>query len=140
MAAAIGVRNTRQLGDAAKIQKVRIPVAAGVKIYAGTATVVRAGYLRPATATAGDISAGMACATYDNTAGAAGAVIGEVERGTFGLSNGAGADEITQAHVFQLAYFLDDQSVSSVATARSAAGRIMQLENGQVFVELGTTA
>lgn len=130
------VRMTEQLhGDTAVIPKVRIKLKAAVKIFAGAAVVLDGGYAAPATTATGKKSVGRACATYDNSAGADGAVVGEFERGTFGWNIGTSGDALADADIGATVYWIDDQTVGKVSTGRSAAGTLWQLENGQAFVE-----
>lgn len=136
MAALTGPRiQTDRLGDAAVVPLWKLPVAANVKIYAGAFVVIRAGYARPATTATGDLAAGRAEATVDNTGGAAGDKVITVRRGTFKWNNSASADLIAQANVGAPCYLVDDQTVALVATGRSFAGLIYQVETDGVLVE-----
>ncbi len=137
MAALAAARNTDQLGNYPYVHKWRVPVKASTKIWQGAACVIDAGYLAPARTATGLISAGVAHKTYDNSAGSAGAVVASVERGVFAFNNSAGGDLIAQANVGADCYWVDDQTVALVGTGRSRAGRIIQLEGGLVYVEIG---
>jgi hypothetical protein len=137
MTALSAQRLTDTLGADARIRKLRVPIAANVKIYAGAQVMIDAGYLKPAAAATGKLVVGRACATYDNTGGSAGAINCEVERGTFGWDIGTSGDALTQANVGATVYAIDDHTVGATdATgSRSAAGILWQIENGQAFVE-----
>lgn len=139
MAALTGVRNTLHLGDSPMNHLRKVPVKANTVIYAGAAVVIDAGYLAPARTATGLLSAGVAQKTFNNTGGAAGAIIGECRVGVFGFANSGGGDLIAQADVGKVCYFVDDQTVALTdgTGTRSAAGRIQQLEGGQVFVQVG---
>ena len=78
----------------------------------------------------------------DNSAGAAGAIKVEVVRGCFSWDINAG--DIVQANVGQVAYAVDDHTVSSSSNsgARPIAGRITGLDpaTGGVFIDSGETS
>ncbi len=108
-----------------------VPLAAGVKIYAGGIVVAGAdGYARPGRADGGDAYLGRAEARVDNTGGADGAVSVMVRRGRAHLWNNHGSDAVTQASVGRLCYVADDETVaaSSDAGARSPAGVVLCVE------------
>src|SRR5687768_2204718 len=136
MAALTSARvSTTRLGDASVIDILKLPVKANTKIYAGSLVVIDAGYAAPGRTATGLIAVGCAQKTVDNTGGAAGALVIEVRRGTFKWLNSAGGELIAQAEVGTMAYIVDDQTVAKVATGRSAAGRILQVDADGVFVE-----
>jgi hypothetical protein len=112
------------------------PVAANVKIFKGSLVVLNASrQAMPGTsATPGGavICVGKASATFDNTGGSAGAFDVEVEYGTFSWEFSG-----TVADVGKLAYVQDDQTVSTTATDRIAAGPITEVRNGQAYVWTG---
>lgn len=138
MAALSAPRMTNDLhGDHAVIRKLRIPIAASVKIWQGSLVMIDGGYLKPAAAATGKKVIGRACATYDNTSGSAGAIDCEVERGTFGWDIGASGDALAQADVGATVYAIDDHTVGKTdgSSARSAAGTVWQLEGGLAYVE-----
>lgn len=98
-------------GDHAVVRKLRIAIAASVKIWQGAQVMIDGGYLKPVSALSGKRVVGRACATYDNTTGAAGAIDCEVERGTFGWAIGDSADALVQADIGSIVYAIDDQTV-----------------------------
>jgi hypothetical protein len=124
-------------GDHAVIQKIRVPIAANVKIWQGALCMIDGGYLKPAAAATGKKVVGRSATTYDNTGGAAGAITCEVERGTFGWDIGTSGDAIAQANVGAVVYAIDDHTVGLTdgTGTRSAAGIVWQLEDGLAFVE-----
>lgn len=138
MAALTAARDTRQLSDLVLPKLWRVPVAAGVKLFPGAIAVIRAGYARPATVATGDIVAGRVRFLADNTGGVDGAILAELERGCFGLKNSTSTDEITQVEVGTTCYLVDDQTVAktSGSSTRSVAGKVFQLEDGLVWVEI----
>lgn len=140
MAALTGPRpQTDRLGNEVIPPLWKIPVAAGVKIWAGALVVIRAGYARPGTVAVGDLSAGRAEATVDNTTGAAGDKVVTVRRGPHAWNNSASGDLIAQADVGKIAYIVDDQTVALTSNGgtRSPCGVILQLEGSSPIVETG---
>jgi hypothetical protein len=139
MAALSAARGPDQLGNYPYVHLWRVPVKAATKIWKGAACVIDAGYLAPARTATGLITAGVARNTFDNSTGAAGAVVGEVERGVFAFNNSSAGDLIAQANVGADCWFVDDQTVALTngGATRSRAGRIIQIEGGMVYVEIG---
>lgn len=139
MAALTVARNTDHLGDYPLIHLWRVKVKANTKIFAGSAVVIDAGYAAPARTATGLLTAGRAEQTVDNTGGAAGAKVIEIRRGCFGWNNSGGGDAIGDADIGKICYFVDDNTVALTdgTGTRSAAGRIMQIEGGQVYVTTG---
>lgn len=115
-----------------------LPVAAGVKIYAGALVVMSGGYAQPGTTAVGLISVGRAHAQVDNTGGAAGALNVRVERGAFGWNSAAGADLISEANIGAPAYIVDDNTVALTngGNTRSLAGTIFDIDavSGNPFI------
>jgi hypothetical protein len=116
------------------------PVAAGAKIFAGSIVVLNAGYAAPGSIALGLIAVGRANEHVNNSAGAAGDLAVEVERGVFLFANDG---TITQADVGKTAYIVDDQTVSdsdrapaATVAERSPAGKIRGVETGGVWVEI----
>jgi hypothetical protein len=114
------------------------PVAAGVKIYLGTLVVLdAAGNARPGRASTTDTVRGLAQATVDNSAGAAGAMMVSTHTGTF-LFDNLVADPITRVDINKNAYVADDQSVARTdgAGTRIVAGKISDVTTAGVWVEI----
>lgn len=131
MAALTQARLTVRLGEETSPLLWKLPVAANVKIYAGSLVMIDAGYAKPAATATGKLLAGRAAKTVDNTGGAAGALLIEVERGTFKWAN---AGDIAQANVGAACYATDDQTVTMTTTGRSMAGMVYQVDSDGVFV------
>ncbi len=112
------------------------PVAAGARIHAGALVMLQDGYAAPAREASGLVSAGIALGGVDNTGGAAGAEMVEVETGVFAFEN---AGDITRAHIGQQAFAVDDQTVSASDNngGRSAAGQIVDVNEDGVWVRIG---
>ncbi len=135
MAALTSERNTKRREGALRVE----PVAATAKLWAGSLVMRNAsGYLTCGATVAGGLGVGRAEATADNTTGVDGAKTVEYRRGVFGFATAAGADEITQAHVGQLCYIVDDQTVAKTdgSASRSPAGIVDGIEGGVVWVLL----
>jgi len=113
-----------------------LPVAAGVKIYAG-GIVARnaAGYAEPASDKAGLIVYGRAEATIDNTDGAAGDAIIAVREGCFSYQ-GSG---FTAADAGKPVFIVDDETVAkSGGTNKVFAGFIKEVKSAdEVDVQMG---
>jgi len=113
------------------------PAAAGVTCYEGGVVCLdAAGDAVPATTAGGLTARGISLNTVDNSAGAAGDELVEVETGEFLLDNDAG-DPIDRSHIDGYAYLVDDQTVAATddGGARSIAGRITDVDAGGVWVE-----
>ncbi len=97
------------------------------RVNKGTMVSIRTdGYLYPARAgTAGDIFAGVAYESVDNSTGIAGGAFCRVEKsGSFLFGTAAAA---TQAEIGQAYYAADDQTVTTVATSNQFVGYAVEL-------------
>ena len=139
MTAATTARNTPR-GAAAHDQCRDYPVAAAVKIHAGTLVVLTAaGFAKPGEAATGLVTVGRARKSYDNTSGAAGAFRVEVDEGVFPWVNSAAADAITTANVGDRVYVVDDQTVALTngTGTRSVAGIVRKVDAAGVWTQTG---
>lgn len=117
-----------------------VVLAAAVKIYAGSIVCLDAAGNAVPGATATTLTpVGRANAQVDNSAGLAGALSVEVERGVFRYANSADADAITRAEIGDVCYIVDDQTVAKTngGGTRSRAGLIADIDAQGVWVELG---
>lgn len=144
MAAQTAPRKLSSLGHDPIVIALVLGVAASTRIWSGALVMSDAdGFAEPAAAGVGNgarIVHGVACETVDNRDGADGDLTVKVEKGTRDFGNSAGGDAITGAHVGQIAYAVDDQTVALTAGGgnRPAVGRIAQVDaQGRVFVEVG---
>ena len=116
--------------------KISMPMVAADIIYAGAIVKVNAaGFIAPASAEAGAVSAGIAYETVDNSAGASGDKSCKIIRkGTFLLS-GAG---FSQTDVGQSVYASDDQTISNAQGANEQEiGKVVVFVSAtQVWVDL----
>jgi len=129
--------------DAPRIEGVfrSVPVAAVMRIFAGTIVVLAGGLAEPGTTALGLVTLGRAEFQVDNTTGAAGAQTIRVRRGVFLWTNSpAGADLIAEANIGEPCYIVDDNTVAltSAAGTRSVAGTIHDIDpqTGNVWVEV----
>lgn len=112
-----------------------VPMAAGVKILAGTMVALDSnGLLNPVSGGTGQVIIGVALHTYDNTNGAASAYTMEVTRGCFKFLNDTVAP-VTQSLMLQSIYALDNQTLTATATGHSIAGKLIQLDTTGVIVQ-----
>lgn len=132
------VRDTNQLQGYPIPASLELKLAA-VKVWQGSLVMVDAGYLKPGAAATGKFAAGMACATVDNSAGAAGDKSVEVKPGVFRWANSASGDLIAQADVGKQCYIVDDQTVALTngSSTRSVAGLIVGVDSIGVWVLTG---
>lgn len=125
-------RNT-PLKDA---EVIGVPVAASAVIHAGALVVANAtGFAAPGSTATGLTYIGRAEEAVDNTGGADGAVPVLVRRrNAFKWGNDG---SITQAHLMQTAYIVDDQTLAATdgTGTRSAAGRIVGVDSDGVWIE-----
>lgn len=141
MAALTKNRNTPSRGETRGRRA--YPVAASVHCFAGAIAVLNSsGYALPATTATGRIALGRFAAEADNSAGAAGDVSVEVERGIFRFANSADADELTAADIGKACYLVDDQTVAktSATNTRSIAGYIDEVDDSGVWVLIDPTS
>lgn len=115
------------------------PVLAATLCYEGGIAVLDGdGYVKPGVTATGLIAAGRFQARADNSAGASGDISAAVKKGVFRFANAAGGDAVTIAHIGDNCYVVDDQTVASVATGRSIAGRVEQVDVLGVWVRMGS--
>jgi CCR4-NOT transcriptional regulation complex NOT5 subunit len=136
MAALTAERDTKQY----EIDHVGwLPVAAGVKIWAGSLVASNAaGYAVPASADNTLTCAGRAEHSVDNSAGASGDKKLTVRRGIFRYANSAAGDAITVADRYKQVYAQDDQTVAKTnnSGARPRAGMVVNVEPAGVWVNV----
>jgi len=116
-------------------ENVLIPysVAASTLIYAGALICINAsGYAVPGSVSATLKAVGRAEDNIDNSAGADGELQVIARKGTFRFDN---AGDITIAHLETNVYINDDQTVSSVSTGKSVAGKCIEVDADGVWVE-----
>ena len=135
MAAATKARDTKQRLGTPIPQVGELGVEAATKIFQGTLVVKNAaGFLEPASAAAAKVACGRARRDYDNTAGAAGDIIGEFEPGVFKWFNKAG-DLLADVNIGADATMEDDTTVRLTAAGSSPAGKVQKVDDdGGVWV------
>ena len=111
------------------------PVAAAVVVFAGALCVLdAAGNLAPGSTATGLVARGVAQEYVDNSDGAAGDLSASTRSGTFRFIN---EGDIDRTHIGDDAYITDDQTVTAVATGRSVAGKIDDVDSYGVWVKVG---
>jgi hypothetical protein len=117
---------------------IAVPVATGVKIYAGALVAASAtGFATPGATATTLTYLGRAEAQADNTTGANGAISVQVRRNkAFKFAN-LGADLVVQADLGKNCYIVDDQTVAKTSGGgtRSVAGKVLGVESDGVWVE-----
>lgn len=131
MAALTTDRNTPQRAGAI----VNDPVAAAAVIYAGALYALDASGNAVRATAGGNAARAVATERADNSAGAAGAIGVRGERGTFRFGNGTAAAALGRADIGATAFVIDDQTVGKTGTA--AAGKVVDIEDGDVWVAVG---
>lgn len=135
MAALTADRDTKQRSGTL----LTLPAAAAKIFYAG-ALIARDGNGRATPgATATTLrGVGRGKAHVDNSAGAAGAVNVDIEKGIFRFANSTSTDAITQANIGADCYIVDDQTVAltSGSSTRSVAGKIFDVDDQGVWVDM----
>jgi len=133
MTAATEGRNTkRRTGD-----KLSVVPNSGVTLYAGTlVTLLTATGLAVA---GGAASAGPVVGVATETITGDGVKATDVERGIFQFANSTSTDLIAKADIGATCYVVDNQTVAKTdnSAARKAAGKIIDVDAGGVWVEVG---
>lgn len=112
--------------------------AAVQKVLAGTIVVLNAsGFAEMGTTATGKIALGVASATADNSAGAAGDINVEIMRGVFKFANSASGDAIALTDYGTNCYIVDNQTVAktSGSSTRSIAGVVRGVDADGVWVQ-----
>ncbi|SDK31847.1 hypothetical protein [Billgrantia gudaonensis] len=118
------------------------PVAADAVCFAGAIAVMGAsGFAEPGSTATGLTALGVFQHYQDNTGGADGDQVVEIERGYFHVANSTGADEIARADIGQVCYLVDDQTVAKTSDtdARSPAGIVDDVDDNGVWVYIDPT-
>jgi len=141
MSALANPRDTKSIAGGANPPKVHHPIAANVKIWAGSLVMLDVGYAKPGAAATGKFSVGMATLTVDNTGGAAGALLVPIEPGIHRWGNSLSADLIETDDKGKLCYIVDDQTVALTdgTGTRSIAGVIEDVDSHGVWVKSDLT-
>ena len=115
-------------------------VGANAVIWDGALVVVNAaGFLVPGTVAATHKKAAIARidnidGKVDNTGGANGAKRCRIMFGIYPMKIGAGGDALVEADRESLVYVMDDETVGKVSTGRSAAGKLVDVDEGFAWV------
>lgn len=139
MTALAAERDIPKYGAGPKAEYLYAPVKTATTIYKGAlVAITSAGVALPAAATATNITLGVCDETVINS-GADGAKSVKVRCGVFAFNNSSSSDEITSAWIGSTCYVVDDNTVAKTdnSAARPAAGKVVKLEGGLVFVQVG---
>ena len=110
------------------------PVAAGAKIYAGALVAINAaGFAVPGSSSSNLVAVGRADKRIDNLGGLDGNQAVRVRRGIFQYANAGGS--ITRADIGKNCFIASDYGVSK--TGNSVAGKVIDIDDGGVWVEMG---
>ncbi|MDH4229969.1 MAG: hypothetical protein OEW11_09560 [Nitrospirota bacterium] len=112
------------------------PMAAAVKIYAGSIVVLDASRdAKPGVVATTLIARGIAQDTVDNSTGIAGAKSVSTRKGTYKLNNDG---TIARVDIGGIAYIVDDQTVAdnNGTSTRSALGTIVDVGTDGVWVRI----
>lgn len=135
MAAATKSRNTQEIAPG---RTRALPMQASLKVFGGTiAAIDSSGNVGKAITSTTIRVMGVFPQDYDNTAGAAGAVTAEVNRGIFGpFANSASGDLIAAPDVGADCFVVDDQTVAKTngSTTRVVAGKVWSVGADGVYV------
>lgn len=119
--------------ESAGVQR-ELPVKSAAECFQGALAVMDGAVVKPGVAAAGLRTVGV-FERYVKNAGADGAVTAPVKRGTFKFAN-HGANAVTASHIGSDCYVEDDQTVGSLATTKSVAGKVFQVEADGVWVTI----
>lgn len=123
-------------------QETDVPVAAATHIYRG-ALVMRdtSGNAVPGGNAATDLPVGVALKQANNSSGSAADISVRVKEGCYGFQN-SGSDAITKAQIGDMCYAEDDQTVAKTSSSGTLApaGRVHDLRDGKVYVQIGKLA
>lgn len=119
---------------------ISVSVNGGAILYAGgLISLLSDGTAVPAGTASSGRAIGVAPETYDNSAGADGAVVGNAETGTFRFKNSTSSDLIAKADIGEDCYIVSDEQVAKTdnSAARAKAGVIVDVDAQGVWVRVG---
>jgi hypothetical protein len=130
--AGLGALTTQKMRVQKTIKTLRFPIS-NVKVIKGGGAVFTGGYATNASKTTGLSTVGVFTETVDNSGGSAGDKTAEIEfpreLQCEYLGNGTSGDAIAITDIGKQCYWLDNQSVSIVATGASPAGWILGVDS-----------
>lgn len=113
------------------------PIAASTHIYGGSIVFLdSAGNAEPATLATGKIARGVAMEEVNNTGSAAAKYI-NVETGVFRFDNHG---TITKTSIGDIVYAYDDSAVQASGSSASAVGKMVDIDDDGVWVEIAPAA
>lgn len=135
MVAATKSRNTMRVEGV----KRSLPVAANIKLFAGTMVVADASNFANKTTANNLRVVGVTPVDVDNSTGAAGALTAELDVGVYGpFANSAAGDLIERKDIGGNAWMVDDQTVAktSGSSTRALAGLVHSVDADGVYVRI----
>lgn len=120
-----------------------LAMAAAVLAYSGALAVIDAtGHVKPGVAGVGLRGIGRFKDRVDNSSGAAGDLMADIELGVFQFDNSANADAITDADIGKPCYVVDDHTVARThnGNQRSVAGIVADVDADGVWVDFTRNA
>ena len=123
------------LSEARRVEKrdglsIALEVKASNTVYQGGLVMLDAGKAVPASKSTGKTILGVA----ENTAKGGETVT--ITKGTYGFENKTG-DLVTLSEIGSDCYVADDQTVAKSSTGSSKAGKVIDVSEGQVWVQVG---
>jgi len=111
------------------------PAAAAKTFYAGALTAIDTdGNATPGATATNIVGVGRCREQVDNSAGAAGAVTVDIEKGIFRYANSA-TDPVVAGDIGSNCYIVDDFTVSHTDTNQSVAGIVFDVDTLGVWVD-----
>jgi hypothetical protein len=132
-------RSTSIMAGGRSPEVLSLPMADNVKVYQGSIVMIDAGYAKPGAAAASKKAAGIAMANVDNTISghtAGGLSVPVKQCVAYMQNNGAGSDPVVAADVGASCYIEDDANVCHTSTGKTAAGTVVGLDSGGVWVAI----
>lgn len=118
---------------------VELPVAAGYRIYAGAMVAINSsGFATPAHQSGAQYTAGVAQHAVNSNGSTNGALTVRVCRLPHQFAN-ATSYRITRADIGFTCYVSDDQTVGKSGAGSVRAGRVVDVDDGGVWVDFRTT-
>lgn len=132
MTALAADRPTKRGGLATVVSKLNIDMGVDIGYAGGMAGRNSSGDLVAASSALSQRTVGVFVKTVDNSAGSAGDLEAQIERGSFWMTNSATTDAITDAEIGEVCFVVDDATVAKTAgTAgtRQPAGRVLAVDS-----------
>lgn len=139
MTAAAQNLTTPEMATIPMLSEFQFPAAASRKLWCGTIALIDAAGNLTDVPALGQTCIGAFIATYDNSAGIAGAIKAKAKIGIYKFKNSAAADAIAEANRGADCFVVDNQTVALTDgnATRPVAGTIVQVDSDGVWVSMG---